>query len=80
MRKIQLKDAQATLAALVDEAARSNPSLITRHGKPQAVVLGFVDWERLSRVPSFGWRRRLNRETCRSATVRRCATPACQWR
>ena len=30
------------------------PSVITRHGKPEAVVLGFADWERLSRVPSFG--------------------------
>ncbi len=29
-------------------------SVITRHGKPQAVVLGFADWQRLSRVPSFG--------------------------
>ncbi|MEQ1887504.1 MAG: type II toxin-antitoxin system prevent-host-death family antitoxin, partial [Bryobacteraceae bacterium] len=27
---------------------------ITRHGKPQAVVLGFKEWERLSHVPSFG--------------------------
>ena len=27
---------------------------VLRHGKPEAVVLGFADWERLSRVPSFG--------------------------
>ena len=54
MRKIQLKDAKANLSTVVDQATRGKPSLITRHGKPEAVVLGFADWERLSRVPSFG--------------------------
>ena len=54
MRKIQLKDAKANLSWLVDQAARGKPSVITRRGKSEAVVLGFADWERLSRVPSFG--------------------------
>jgi antitoxin Phd len=54
MRRIQLKDAKAKLSAVVDQATRGKPSVITRHGKPEAVVLGFADWERLSRVPSFG--------------------------
>ena len=54
MRKIQLKDAKTSLSALVDQAVRGKPSVITRHGKPEAVVLGFADWQRLSRVPSFG--------------------------
>jgi antitoxin Phd len=54
MRKIQLKDAKAKLSAVVDQATRGRPSVITRHGKPEAVVLGFADWERLSNVPSFG--------------------------
>jgi len=54
MRKIQLKDAKAKLSTVVDQATRGKPSVITRHGKPEAVVLGFADWERLSRVPSFG--------------------------
>jgi antitoxin Phd len=54
MRKIELKDAKAKLPAVVDQAARGKPSVITRRGKPEAVVLGFADWERLSRVPSFG--------------------------
>jgi prevent-host-death family protein len=54
MRKVQLKDAKANLSAVVDQATRGKPSVITRHGKPQAVVLGFADWERLSCVPSFG--------------------------
>jgi antitoxin Phd len=54
MRKIQLKDAKAKLSAVVNQATRGKPSVITRHGKPEAVVLGFADWERLSNVPSFG--------------------------
>jgi antitoxin Phd len=54
MRKIQLKDAKAKLSTVVDQAANGKPSLITRHGKPEAVVLGFADWQRLSKVPSFG--------------------------
>jgi len=54
MRKIQLRDAKAGLSAVVDQAIRGKPSIITRHGKPEAVVLGFDDWERLSQVPSFG--------------------------
>jgi prevent-host-death family protein len=54
LRKIQLRDAKARLSAVVDRAARGKPSVITRHGKPEAVVLGFADWERLSSVPSFG--------------------------
>jgi len=54
MRKVQLKDAKARLSAVVDEATRGKPSVITRHGKAEAVVLGYADWQRLSRVPSFG--------------------------
>jgi prevent-host-death family protein len=54
MREVQLEDAKARLSEVVDQATQGQPSIITRHGKPQAVVLGFADWERLSSVPSFG--------------------------
>jgi prevent-host-death family protein len=54
MREIQLKDAKATLSSVVDEAVRGEPALITRHGKPEAVVVGFKEWQRLANVPSFG--------------------------
>jgi antitoxin Phd len=54
MREIQLKDAKAMLSSLVDAAMRGEPAIITRHGKRQAVVLGFEEWERLAKVPSFG--------------------------
>jgi antitoxin Phd len=54
MRKIQLRDAKATLSAVVDDAVQGEPSIITRHGRPEAVVIGFAEWQRLSTVPSFG--------------------------
>ena len=54
MREIQLRDAKATLSSVVDEAVSGNPSIITRHGKRQAVVVAFAEWERMSHVPSFG--------------------------
>jgi antitoxin Phd len=54
MREIQLRDAKASLSAVVDDAVRGEPAIITRHGKREAVILGFKEWERLSQVPSFG--------------------------
>ena len=54
MREIQLRDAKANLSAVVDEAVDGNPAVITRHGKKQAVVLSYEEWQRLSQVPSFG--------------------------
>ncbi len=54
MREIQLRDAKASLSAVVDEAVRGEPAIITRHGKREAVILGFQEWQRLSQVPSFG--------------------------
>ncbi|MBM3532222.1 MAG: type II toxin-antitoxin system Phd/YefM family antitoxin [Alphaproteobacteria bacterium] len=54
MREIQLRDAKASLSAVVDDAVRGEPAIITRHGKREAVILGFREWERLSQVPSFG--------------------------
>jgi prevent-host-death family protein len=54
MREIQLRDAKATLSAVIDDAVRGEPAIITRHGRPEAVVLSFAEWQRLSHVPSFG--------------------------
>jgi antitoxin Phd len=54
MREIQLRDAKARLSSVVDDAVRGEPAIITRHGKKEAVVLSFKEWERLSQVPSFG--------------------------
>ena len=54
MHEIQLREAKATLSAVIDRARQGEPSIITRHGKPAAVLIGFEEWQRLSRVPSFG--------------------------
>ncbi len=54
MREIQLREAKARLSAVIDDAVGGRPAIITRHGRKEAVILGFEEWERLSRTPSFG--------------------------
>lgn len=54
MRNIQLRDAKANLSAVVDDATQGKPSVITRHGKREAVVMGYDAWKKLSTAPSFG--------------------------
>jgi prevent-host-death family protein len=54
VREVQLRDAKATLSAVIDQALQGEPSVITRHGRPEAVLLSFEEWRRLSQVPSFG--------------------------
>ena len=54
MKNIQLRDAKANLSAVIDEATQGKASVITRHGRPEAVVLGYNEWKKLSSAPSFG--------------------------
>ena len=54
MREVQLRDAKARLSALVEDAAQGQTAVITRHGKPRAVIVGIDEWNRLRDVPSFG--------------------------
>ncbi len=54
MYEIQLREAKATLSAVIDHARHGEPSIITRHGRREAVVISYKEWERLSQVPSFG--------------------------
>ena len=54
MHEIQLKDAKATLSAIVDDTLRGEEFAITRHGRKEAVVISWATWQRLSNVPSFG--------------------------
>ncbi len=54
MREVQLREAKATLSALVEQAAHGETAVITRHGKPRAVIVGIDEWNRLRDVPSFG--------------------------
>lgn len=55
MKEIQLKEAKATFSHVVDEAVAGEPTVVTRHGKREAVVISYSDYERLSKVPSLGW-------------------------
>ena len=54
MKEIQLRDAKATFSAVVDQAVSGTPSIITRRGRREAVVLSYEDYEKLAHVPSFG--------------------------
>ncbi|MBN8953364.1 MULTISPECIES: type II toxin-antitoxin system Phd/YefM family antitoxin [unclassified Rhizobium] len=53
MKEIQLKDAKATLSAVVDQAVAGEPTVITRHGRKEVVLVSFEEWQRVSRVPDF---------------------------
>lgn len=53
MKEMQLKDAKARLSAVVDHAVAGEPTVITRHGRKEAVLVSFEEWERISRVPDF---------------------------
>ncbi|RJE84246.1 type II toxin-antitoxin system Phd/YefM family antitoxin [Paracoccus onubensis] len=53
MKELQLRDAKATLSAVMDLAVSGEPTVITRHGRKEAVLLSFEEWQRISRVPDF---------------------------
>jgi len=55
VKEIQLKEAKAKFSHVVDEAVAGEAAIITRHGKKEAVIISYSEYERLSRVPSFGW-------------------------
>jgi antitoxin Phd len=48
MHELQLRDAKAAFSAVVEQAANGESTVVTRHGKKMAVVLGYDAWERLS--------------------------------
>ena len=55
MRESQFKDVEASLSDVVDQAVAGDPTVITRDGKKEAVVLSFAEYEVLSRrTPTFG--------------------------
>jgi antitoxin Phd len=54
MKELQLREAKSTLSAVVEDAERGEPTTITKHGLPAAVVISHEEWVKLnSRVPSF---------------------------
>ena len=54
MKEIQLREAKATLSAVVEAAENGEPTTITKRGPPAAVIVSHAEWTRLkTRVPSF---------------------------
>jgi antitoxin Phd len=54
MKEIQLREAKATLSAVVEAAENGEPTTITKHGRPAAVIMSHSEWTKLkSTVPSF---------------------------
>jgi prevent-host-death family protein len=47
MQTLQLREAKASLSAVVASAERGLPTLITRHGHPSAMVVPIEDGRRL---------------------------------
>lgn len=47
MKTLRLRDAKAGLSAVVGAAERGEPTTITKHGKPAAVVVSVEDARRL---------------------------------
>lgn len=47
MNTLQLRDAKATLSAVVEAAERGEATTITKHGRPAAIVVPVADAERL---------------------------------
>ena len=54
MREIQLREAKASLSAVVDQAEAGDEVVITRHGRKAAVLISWEQFVRLKAVPSFG--------------------------
>ena len=54
MKRIQLREAKATLSAVVEAAENGEPTTITKHGRPAAVIISHGEWIKLkTRAPSF---------------------------
>lgn len=55
MQSIQIRDAKAKFSALIEAAEHGRPTMITRHGRPAAVVVPVEDARRLypENRPSF---------------------------
>jgi prevent-host-death family protein len=47
MRSVQVRDAKAGLSALIDAAEQGEPTTITRHGVPAAVIVSIEDARKL---------------------------------
>ncbi len=53
MKRLQVREAKASFSALVEAAERGEPTTITRHGKPAAVVVPVEAARQLYPEPNF---------------------------
>lgn len=53
MKSVQIRDAKARFSALIAAAERGQPTIITRHGQPAALLAPIADAQRLYPHPSF---------------------------
>jgi len=55
VKTLQIRDAKASLSAVVEAAERGEPTVITKHGRPAAMVVPVEEGHRLYRKdkPSF---------------------------
>ena len=54
MKELELGEAKAILAAVVEAAENGEPTMITRQGRPAAVVISHAEWTKLkATIPSF---------------------------
>ncbi|WP_343207440.1 type II toxin-antitoxin system Phd/YefM family antitoxin [Aminobacter sp. MSH1] len=56
VKKMQVREAKAGFSAVIEAAENGEPTIITKHGKPAAVVIPVGDAERLypNRKPNLG--------------------------
>lgn len=56
MRTVKVRDAKAAFSALVEAAERGEPTTITKHGRPAAVIVPVREAEKIypSRKRNFG--------------------------
>ncbi|MDY8108864.1 type II toxin-antitoxin system prevent-host-death family antitoxin [Fulvimarina sp. 2208YS6-2-32] len=55
MKTLNLRNAKATFSAVVDAAAQGEPTVITKHGRPAAMIVPIEDGRRIfpDNKPSF---------------------------
>lgn len=53
MKEMSFTDAKARLSSVVDDAVEGRPTLITRHGRKEAVVVSVEEWRKRGGAPSF---------------------------
>lgn len=47
MKTIQARDAKASFSSLIEAASRGEPTTITRHGRPTAVLVSVADAQKI---------------------------------